>query len=748
MKDIKQYDKDRVFRILKKYIILSILSILLVISFVYFFIYRNLEVSRLTEASNSGLLQLSLSCDSLFSSICKLNFQIYNDSDITRLVNGLYVDNMEEFQSSRRLNNYSSTCNNIISIYVYGVRTDCFYSTAAPKQSGADFFDKGAVDIINNIKDMKILYPIPRKITPYGTPDISNNTVNVYTFLYYGLPKFSSSYISQAVMINVSEEWVRESIVSWNNSMSGSICIMDSEGKMVSSLYREQMLQDISQEEFASRILKSGKETGYFICNVSGVKSFVTFVYSDNLEWYFIRVIPYGIIYGNLKKIGLITLLLLILYITAGFVLSYKITGKAQKSIDDIISTLKRQINDNMSDLDKLRQEFLLNSLNNNIPASPEQIQKDFHKYGILLLTDDMLLILLLKIDHYSELCERFKSYDITLLKQAVINTASRIFLTKYLVEAVNMKEDHVVLLFNVSGPDSTDISQIDDMIKLVQDSVEKEVKLSVSAVLSPSGYNFNDINLLYTEVRQASNYRLFYGHRCIIHSEELKTLGAQEYSYPAEKEKMLLDALMLGRVEPAGKLLDDILNSTKGYQYTVLNSHLLRLTSFIGSAFQGIESIGKYSIDYDFNSFVASLNSSETLEDIKNKFSEMFHNVFSILAQQRNSKYGLLVNKAIDIINQDYSDSTLCLNAMAAKLDISPGYLGKLFKTYTSKSINDYINKIRVEKALGLLEECGMSINDVALKVGFSSKSYFHTIFKRVVGVTPSEYRQKIKIK
>ena len=743
----RQKDKDKVFRFLKKYITLSMVSILLFISFMFFTVYRNLEISRVTWSSIGSLLQLGSSCESLFDFIIKVSFKLYNDGDILCMVNDSNMDTLDIVHANSRFRSFTSIDPSIISIYVYSRKTDCFYTTlpSGPEQSRINFFDKEAVNYINNIQSIKALHPIPRKIKPYGMPDVPNNTINVYTFVYYGLPKYTTGNFSRAILINVSEESVRKSIDLWSKGIEGSVCIINEEGLLVSSLYRDELLQDISKDEFVEKILKYKKEIGYFVCNVSGIKSFVTYAYSNNLGWYFIRIIPYSSIYDNLKKVGSITVGSIFLYTAIGFMLSYIITGKAKKTIDDIIDGLKMQIKDNRSELEKLKEGFLYSILKNGISSSPSIVSKNIKKYNITLSTEDILILIMFRIDHYHKLCTKLKSYDIAILRKAIIKTASEVF-SKYLFETVDMENDHIILAFNDTK--CPDVDQIDSMIKLVQDSVEKSMKISLSAILSPLEYTFNDISLLYTETKQASNYRLFYGHRCIIHSEKLKILDTEGYIYPVEKEKMLLDTLMLGNVEPARKLLDEIIYSTKDYPHTVLTSLLLKLTFTIWNAFEKLEHIGKYSLDYDFNSFAATLNMCETIDEIRGRFYHMFNRVFSILEERKKSKYELLINKAIAIINKEYADEGLCLNIMAIKLGMSPGYLGKLFKTYTSKSVADYINQVRMENSLKLLKTSRMQINDISTAVGFSSKNYFYTVFKRTFGITPYEYRRNTIIK
>ncbi len=739
-----QNENDSVFSFLKKYISLSMFSIMLIVSLIFFFTYRSLEISRVTGSSINSLLQLSLSSDSLFDSIRRLSFQIYNDTDIAMLLNNSSPDPDSMLKSHIRLRNYASTSTNIVSVYVYSVLTDCFYSTLAstPRQTSANFFDTEAAVFVNEVQNTRILHPIPRKVVLPGTPDVPNNSINIYTVLYFGLPESSMRILNRAVIINVSEDWVRNIIELYNKDIEGSLYVINKDGILVSSIYNNELLQDISQEGFISGILDSQSDTGYFIESIDGKKSFVTYVYASKLQWFFIRAIPYGSVYSNIKRTGLISILLLVLNMSIGFVLAYLITGKAKKSVDDIINGLRKQITDSRSDMDRLKEEFLYSCLTNSISCPYESMKNDFEKYNIGFSAEKELFLVLLKIDHYHELCEKYKTYDISLLKQAIMKTASEIFVRRFDTETMDMKSDHIILVFN---PNNISIGQIDTLIRLVQETAEKNIKLSISAVSGPSGYTFNDISLLYMEVKQASNYRMFYGHQCVIHTERLKTIAPEEYIYPAEIEKMLLDALMLSKVEQAMQLLNVMLDSAKGYPISILNSMLLRLTSSISSSLERVENISKFSIEYNFNLFLINLNKCETTSEIQGRFYEMFIHFRSALDEKKNSRYELLVNKVIEIIKQNYADESLCLNNISDNIGLSYGYLGKLFKTYTSKSVADYINHIRMENAIMLLERSDMSINEISKSIGFSSNNYFYTVFKKSFGMTPSEYRQKI---
>lgn len=87
--------------------------------------------------------------------------------------------------------------------------------------------------------------------------------------------------------------------------------------------------------------------------------------------------------------------------------------------------------------------------------------------------------------------------------------------------------------------------------------------------------------------------------------------------------------------------------------------------------------------------------------------------------------------------------DQELSRQYIADYIGLSPDYIVKLFKKETGLSISDYILKERINLAKELLSMTDTTISNVALAVGFSNFSYFSTLFKKEVSVTPQDYRK-----
>lgn len=115
---------------------------------------------------------------------------------------------------------------------------------------------------------------------------------------------------------------------------------------------------------------------------------------------------------------------------------------------------------------------------------------------------------------------------------------------------------------------------------------------------------------------------------------------------------------------------------------------------------------------------------------------------------QLLNEKQSLMhpyVLKAIEIIHNNYSQD-ISLKTISARFNVSPAYMGQLFKTQTNKYFNDYLAAVRLQNARKMIGESDQKVSDIARKTGFASQTYFNRLFKRVYGTSPGEFRQAVK--
>lgn len=81
----------------------------------------------------------------------------------------------------------------------------------------------------------------------------------------------------------------------------------------------------------------------------------------------------------------------------------------------------------------------------------------------------------------------------------------------------------------------------------------------------------------------------------------------------------------------------------------------------------------------------------------------------------------------------------------LAQEYAYTPAYFSRVFKNRTGMTIIEYINKRKIEQAVKLLKETELSVENIAIKTGFSSKKNFYDAFKKYTGMTPNGLRKKI---
>ncbi|MDR0382220.1 MAG: response regulator [Oscillospiraceae bacterium] len=99
-------------------------------------------------------------------------------------------------------------------------------------------------------------------------------------------------------------------------------------------------------------------------------------------------------------------------------------------------------------------------------------------------------------------------------------------------------------------------------------------------------------------------------------------------------------------------------------------------------------------------------------------------------------------ISNALDYMNDHYPDE-LTLTIVAEHIGITPNYLSTLFKRTVGCGFTDCLNQIRVERACDYFVDNKIKTYEVAYKVGYRDEKYFSIIFKKIKGMSPSEYRK-----
>lgn len=111
-------------------------------------------------------------------------------------------------------------------------------------------------------------------------------------------------------------------------------------------------------------------------------------------------------------------------------------------------------------------------------------------------------------------------------------------------------------------------------------------------------------------------------------------------------------------------------------------------------------------------------------------------------LYKKVNNRY---VKEAMEYIGRHYKED-LNITTVAEKLEISEGHLSRMFKKETDFTFTNYLVHYRIQIAMELLKDYQSKVYLVAEKVGYTDTNYFSVQFKKIVGLSPSEYQNQCK--
>lgn len=131
--------------------------------------------------------------------------------------------------------------------------------------------------------------------------------------------------------------------------------------------------------------------------------------------------------------------------------------------------------------------------------------------------------------------------------------------------------------------------------------------------------------------------------------------------------------------------------------------------------------------------------NSNTSKQDVISE-DEMIHDENNV------SRFNVLVSLVEEYVRSNYMND-ISMQEAARCINYSDTYFCKMFKQQFGQNFTTYLTEYRMNEAKKLLKQPNVSVKEVGAKVGYPDSSYFARVFRRIIGVSPSEYQlQKMK--
>ena len=143
---------------------------------------------------------------------------------------------------------------------------------------------------------------------------------------------------------------------------------------------------------------------------------------------------------------------------------------------------------------------------------------------------------------------------------------------------------------------------------------------------------------------------------------------------------------------------------------------------------------------------FILQISEYKYLSDVEKWFLEFCISLAEDISNKREGANQKLAVRAMDYIENNYMNVDISLNMICDYLGVSTSHFSAFFKSVTGETFTEALTRTRIKKAKNLFEKSDMMNYEVALSVGYQDPHYFSSIFKKHVGMTPTEYGKRLR--
>jgi AraC-like DNA-binding protein len=707
------------------------------------FLYLRYESStkEMIEASAIDTLTEISYTSTLMTELAKsMALQIYFNEQITPLIGYSNYSDGNDYDLSVALDllkSFQLTNGHIHSIYVYNRKVNTFFTTnPGAIFSRESFMDKPVVQLMDHYAQPQFLYPMYRRIKDHTITSFDKE-IGVFTFVFNDTK--NSTTLDNAVIVNISEEWLRETIDAMNTLPGVRTFILDSVGQLVLNDHQSTMPEAF---KIMTEDLKDNQ--GAFPMKVDGEKSLISYVKSEELGWTFVRWTPYEVYLNNINKTRLSYFYIAVTIFLVGLLSSYIVSRRLYTPVANTFRQLERIQTEGRDAWPRERNLLLLKELRN---LSPEHhIQSSMKKYKLQINPAAAPTIIMVQIDRYQSFKTAYSFRDRELFLYSALNICSEILTSIAPNETVYEVGDPILgFVWLQYKPDKAKEQRLLELLQSAQLKVREYTQLSISFTLTSTDEN-TTINDLYHQLKHdnANRLRLHNNEIRMVHDTE----PAERYIYSLDKEKKLTDALKLQKAEDAASVYSEIVNEINNQSIQVVQYVFARLASAVFLITERFDKNKEDDFLYrDLNSFLHRINNLDSLEEMNKEFSQLFKQMIDILSQQNQAVDRSERNdKIMEHIQTHFTDPNLSLESIANHFGLSANYLGRTFRKEHHVSVADFINDIRLKQAASLLQSTSRTVQDISELSGYYNYKYFCTLFKKTFGVTPSVYRSMNK--
>lgn len=723
---------------------------------------------NLIKENNNILKNAVIEVDKSFQIMLSLNYQIANNTDITKFVETKdHETNSSFFINVLKARNYLINLYSvqnltfIDTLFVYAHNTDYVLSASELENSSLYYhynrrynrlnYEAFMDSITNSVHAGK-----PQKLNTYSSTRDD--------FLLYSFPisMYKTGKVNNAnICYTINKEYMEEIFSDLNLYDIGFIYVTDSEGNGLLEMDTPNSLIPSDINEITKQYEKDHQES----ITIQDEKFVISTYSSPNNQWTYYLVQPQSMVFNQLNHYQSIYVTVIVFALIIGiillFVLSHnnlvpfkKIEGILENSLTEDDGIFNSKYNDVRHTIDhyvsllldkKATMQQMLewqrpiiysSSLSRLLNGQVNTVEETEKIAEILRINTKSSNFTVLYVNVY--LNELDFSIDDTIHNKGSYQEIIKEVFYNYFGESIYIYEvvsQSFIILLSWNQEDTDHLDQVEPLFFKVHEDLKNKYSLTIYGGVSDV---YSDLMLTWQAYQHAAEALNYAGLGSSLQFYDTMERNINSYYFPIELEQQLVNFITNGKQAQVDVILENIYH--ENFEKRVLPITIIKyLLSDLRNTLLKVRFM--LTSDHD---------TKEKLDELDEKMGqkktfELIQEIAGDLCALFDSKstQHLLIERIKEYIKENYMDSSLSLNKISEEFKISESYFSFLFKEVTKENFSDYLEKIRMDKATILLSTTSINIADIAKEVGYNNTASFRRAFKRISSITPAEVRK-----
>lgn len=502
--------------------------------------------------------------------------------------------------------------------------------------------------------------------------------------------------------------------------------------------------------------------SGYTFTSIDNEEVLAVYTELFNVPWYFVSITPLSSMKASLNQfryisMGVLSVAMLIGLIIAVF-MSYRNTKPIGKLMDMMqnfilekddstrneINRIQNGIGEIINDNTQMRKSITAQYDYLRILFFEKLMEGEFQNSKELDMAREHLdidirgnyfITILIRINYMDQLVneEIVKEQDVyrAVLNKALTNTFGK----KGYIHILNQNELVLLLSFH----DNKEYrNELKDVIDEVSNSFASNFAAKPIFGIGSLHDSLLDVHLSLKEARYAADCMLYSNMKnTIIWYQDLKHNRYPQYYYTNEIEQRIV------HLTKSGNYRGLKLTFSNMYINTIANKDMPDPMKrvFLNDL---CATMIKLSEDLEIEVESKLLEGAAYLKAPEQYFESLwdgYSRICNFFLNRKKSHNQRLKEDMINYLNENFTDSSLCVASISRRFNLSEGYFSQFFKDQTGETFSRYLESLRMEYASSMLSRTNSSIKEIALQSGYCNATTFRRAFKRVKRMTPTEY-------